>query len=424
MGDAALTVNEALYNFDLVKFYDNFLTLIEDVQKPDGQIPDFVPGDSFNPDPNWGTALPTIAWQVYAHTQNKDYLDAYYNTVRNYVEYIRKGYETTGLVNLFCKYGDWVPPPPYGQTNRHLISSFAFLHDVYTLLNMSKVLEKDSDITIYTALYNQLTQEFHRVFFNNATNMYADGMQAAQALALALPNVVPANVRAAVVDNLATDISNKGKHVTTGIVSNAQIYPVLSDNGHHDLALELVSSITYPSYGYMFNNEYENATTVWELWNTPSEGPGMNSRNHHMYSAVGTWFHTHLAGIDLSSELITIRPRMASEGKKHLMKKLDYQLSTFYGLVHVSYTRDERDTMANSIRMRVTIPVNARARVMFEPLFVGAQCQKLFENNQLIWSVDSPVVHQSEMRIEKDSTNNLMSVHLGSGEYEFQAIWN
>lgn len=289
---------------------------------------------------------------------------------------------------------------------------------------MSKVLEKDSDTAIYSALYDKLAQEFHNVFFNNATNTYADGMQAAQVLALALPNVVPANVHGAVVDNLATDISNKGKHVTTGIVSNAQIYPVLSDNGHHDLALELVSSITYPSYGYMFNNPYENATTIWELWDTPSEGPGMNSRNHHMYASVGAWFHTHLAGIDLSSDVITIRPRMASEGKKHLMKKLDYQLSTFYGLVHVSYTRDERDTLANSIRLRVTIPVNARARVMFEPLFVGARCEKLLENNQIIWSSDSPVAHQPQLNIEKDATTGLMSVHLGSGEYEFQAIWN
>ncbi len=50
--------------------------------------------------------------------------------------------------------------------------------------------------------------------------------------------------------------------MTTGIVSNAQLYPVLSDNGHHDLTLELVSSITYLSYGYMSNNPYENATTI------------------------------------------------------------------------------------------------------------------------------------------------------------------
>jgi alpha-L-rhamnosidase len=423
MGDAALTVNEALYNFDLVKFYLNFLNLIGDVQRPNGEIPDYVPGEGYNPDPNWGTALPTITWQLYKHTGDSSILETYYNSVRAYVEYVRGGYNKTGLVDFFCKYGDWVPPPPHPQSNRHLISSFAFLHDVNVLLNMSQILEKTSDTTMYTALYNQLTEEFHRVFYNTTSKYYADGMQAAQVLALALPGVVPENVRGAVVDYLATDISGNGNHVTTGIVSNAQIYPVLSDNGHHDLALQLVTSITYPSYGYMFNNPYENATTVWELWDTPSEGPGMNSRNHHMYAAVGAWFYSHLAGIELSPDMITVRPRMASEANKHLMKKLDGQLSTLYGLVHVSYTRDERDTIANSILLRVTIPPNARARVMFEPLFVGGQCATLIESNKVIWSSDVGTTNHQGFGIEKDPATGLMTVHVGSGQYEFQALW-
>jgi alpha-L-rhamnosidase len=288
---------------------------------------------------------------------------------------------------------------------------------------MSQILEKTSDITIYSTLYTQLAEEFHRVFFNNTSKFYADGMQAAQVLALALPDVVPTNVRGAVVDYLAADISKKGNHVSTGIVSNAQIYPVLSDNGHHDLALELVSSTTYPSYGYMFNNPYDNATTVWELWDSSLEGPSMNSRNHHMYSSVGAWFYSHVAGIDLTSDIITIRPRMASEDKKHLMKKLDCQLSTLYGIIHVSYTRDERDTIANSILLRVTIPPNAQARVMFEPLFTGGQCITLMEGNKVIWSSDIVNTNHREFVVEKEPESGLMSVHVGSGQYEFQAMW-
>ena len=44
-------------------------------------------------------------------------------------------------------------------------------------------------------------------------------MQAAQVFALALPGVVPSNVRGAVIDHLVTDINQNGNHVTTGIVS-------------------------------------------------------------------------------------------------------------------------------------------------------------------------------------------------------------
>jgi hypothetical protein len=142
-----------------------------------------------------------------------------------------------------------------------------------------------------------------------------------------------------------------------------------------------------------------------------------------MYGSVGAWFYSHLAGIDLSSDFITIRPRMASESKKHLMKKLDCQLSTPYGLVHISYTRDERDTVANSILLRVTIPPNAKACVMLEPLFVGGQCARLIESGKVIWSLDSVSKNFEDFAIEKDAATGLMSVYVGSGEYEIQAIW-
>jgi alpha-L-rhamnosidase len=433
MGDASVTANEALYNFDLIKFYHNFLNLLVDDQLDNGELPNYVPvgngpsdpgwSSNYPPDPNWGTALPTITWLVYQHYNDVQTLKEYYDHVAAYVGYLYGVYNTTGLANFPDRYGDWVPPPPHPMTNRRLIASFAFLHDVNVLLNMSQILGKTADTDTYSRLYKQLTDEFNRVFYNASFNYYADGMQAAQAFALALPGVVPAIARDTVINHLVTDINQQGIHVTTGILSTAQIYPVLSDNGHHDLALELVSSTTYPSYGYMFNNPYENATTILERWNTPTADPGMNARNQAMFSSVGAWFYSHLAGIDPSSNVITIRPRMASEAKKHLMSKLNCQLSTLYGIVHVSYTRDERDTVANSILLRVAIPPNAQGRVMFEPLFVGGQCKTLMEGDNVIWSSDVSSTSVEGFDIEKDSTTGLMTVHVGSGEYEFQALW-
>jgi len=424
LGDAALSVDEALYNFDLIKFYENYLNLIVDEQSMDGDVPERVPDGGYTGDSNWGTALPTITWQLYRHYNDSQILEKYYRPIRTYVEYLQSDYNKTGLAKFFSKYADWLPPSPHPQTNRSLTSSYAFLHDVHLLLNMSQILGYTNDTAFYSTLYNQLAEEFHRVFFNTSSNFYADGMQAAQILALALPNVVPSNLRGAIVDYLASDINRQGNHLTTGIVSTAQLYPVLSDNGHHDLALELISSITYPSYGYMFNNPYENATTLWEAWNVPFPGPGLSSRNHHMFGSVGTWFYTHLVGIDLSSDMITIRPRMASEAKKHLMKKLDCQLSTLHGLVHISYTRDERDTVANSILLRVTIPPNAEAQVLFEPLFLNAQCTTLIEGDKAIWTSNATMMDYQEFNIERDPTTGLMSVHVGSGRYEFKAVWN
>jgi alpha-L-rhamnosidase len=434
LADAALAATQALYNFDLIKFYCNYLNRIADDQRSDGELSEFSPSSDngsfptttskYPAEANWGSALPTITWLIYLHYKDVQTLQDYYKNNVAYVDYLFGVYKQHGLIDFPCTFGDWVPPPPQNQTNLHLITSFAFLHDVCLLINMSQVLGRKNDTDIYSKLYQQLAEEFHRVFFNTSFNFYADGKQSAQVLALALPSVVPVSVREAVVNQLVADINQKGIHVTTGIVSTARLYPVLSDNGHHDLALQLISSTTYPSYGYMFNNPYENATTLWERWDTATEGPGMNSRNQAMYGSIGAWFYSHLAGIDLSSNIITIRPRMASEAKKHLMSKLHCQLSTLYGIVEVSYTRDERDTVPNSILLHVTIPPNTRSRVMFEPLFIGAKCKTLMEGDSIIWSSDNSGISMEEFEIEKDSQTGVMIVHAGSGEYEFQAVWN
>jgi alpha-L-rhamnosidase len=47
----------------------------------------------------------------------------------------------------------------------------------------------------------------------------------------------------------------------------------------------------------MMVNPFEPATTIWELMDAPSEGPGMNSRNHHMYSSVGQFIVERYGGI-------------------------------------------------------------------------------------------------------------------------------
>ena len=42
----------------------------------------------------------------------------------------------------------------------------------------------------------------------------------------------------------------------------------------------------------MFHNGIEEATTIWELWNSHNGSAGMDSRNHHMFSSVSHWIRT------------------------------------------------------------------------------------------------------------------------------------
>ena len=53
----------------------------------------------------------------------------------------------------------------------------------------------------------------------------------------------------------------------------------------------------------MYFNELEPATEgMWELFDAPYEGTGMNSRNHHMFSSV-------------SAYLVQVGQSYAGEGK-------------------------------------------------------------------------------------------------------------
>ncbi len=63
-------------------------------------------------------------------------------------------------------------------------------------------------------------------------------------------------------------------HLTTGNLCTKYILEALTDNGHADVAYQIATQETYPSWGYMLAH---GATTVWERWDSDTAGPGMNS---------------------------------------------------------------------------------------------------------------------------------------------------
>ena len=60
----------------------------------------------------------------------------------------------------------------------------------------------------------------------------------------------------------------------------------------------MVLNTDYPSIGFLFANQWEPATeNLWELMDGYSEGTGMNSRNHHMWSSYSHYIVQRLGGI-------------------------------------------------------------------------------------------------------------------------------
>ena len=307
-----------------------------------------------------------------------------------------------------------------------LISATPFLRDLYRLVNMSQILKMKDDAAKYGDLYNKLAAEYHRTWWSDAVKGYADGQQAANVLALSLPGVVPANLTATVLGSLVNDIHNRGQW-TTGIISIAQLFPILSTSGHHDLAVQLAQKRDYPSYGWSFNNPYENATTLWEIWNAPSSNAGMNSRNHHMFASIGAWFYRHLAGIQPNAlSPIIIHPRWTTDHT--LLPRLSAEVVTVAGAVSVSYERPS----ASALRMEVVVPSGTQARLTLDPPTPLARCARLVESEQDVFVARKqsarrrPLERRSVAGVVevRETAERQVELLLQSGRYSFEAEWH
>ncbi|CAF1173680.1 unnamed protein product [Didymodactylos carnosus] len=281
---------------------------------------------------------------------------------------------------MYFAYGDWETPVNYPVTNSSLVSAFSYLSDVQTMIILSKVLNNETNVAKYSKLYDQLATEFHATFYNPLVNGYAAGYQTANALALKLPDVVPSNLRTSVIKALTDNIVANDNHLTTGSVGTAALFPVLSDAGYHDLAMTVATQTTYPSFGFMFNNGVQNATTNWETFHALLKGVGgTDSLNRHMFDSIGAWFYRYLAGVQLNgfAEDIAVRPRLTV-----LLRNMEAEVHTINGPILVAWQRHTDD---KAVTYDVTIPNSLHSIITFEPVQPTARCMSIVESGVLIW---------------------------------------
>jgi len=388
MGDASLTVDEALYNFKLAPFYHNWAQNIRDTQGADGSVPDTVPFTygSIPADPNWGTAYPTTVYAVYDHYADAVFVRDHYPNIKLWVDFLTAQVAKTGIGKMYYHYGDWVPPPPNPATSASLVSASAYAMDVKHLAELAGHLNMTSDQTKYQALYTQIGQDFHKAFYNQAVMGYAEGYQTSNVLALAI-DAVPMELKDTVVKSLLNDITKHGNHLTTGIIGTRYLFPVLTALGQHDLALKIATQTTYPSYGYMFTNPYENATTLWEIWDAPEEGPGMNSRNHIMFGSIGAWFYRSVAGIKPNGlKVIEVSPGPVGPNSEVTEVKASYD--TIKGLVS-SHWRKTKE----AYELHVLIPHHALGRIVVP--HHDSKYTALYHDGSLLFEVDNHQVGES-----------------------------
>lgn len=408
LNDLTVRIEQAIYNFDMSRFYDKFIDDIEDTQETDGTITDVVPFRfGMRPADPVSASYLLLAQKSYEFYGNSRIIHDHYEGMKAWVDYL---YTRTqeGIV-AYSYYGDWCPPrdflmDPNGSgvsrdTPGQLMSTGYLYLCAQILSDMAAHIGKLDDVVYYSKLSDEIAAAFNREYWNEETGGYAYNNQASNSFALYL-GIVEEDKIPRVVSNLVEDVKKHDYHLTTGNLCTKYLLEVLSDNGYSEIAYKIATRTTYPSWGYMLAN---GATTLWERWEHLT-GDAMNSHNHPMMGSVGSWFYKYVLGIVPSAdhpgfEQFVINP--------YIFEDLDFvegQLNTIRGSIKVSWHKEKN----NLLKMDVAIPPNSTAIVTLPT----DHPRKIREGGKSITRI-------SEIEIVGEENGHVLA-RIGSGEWSFE----
>jgi alpha-L-rhamnosidase len=406
MGDAQLTAEEAMMNFDMAAFYTNFVRDIHDDEGADGTLPETVPEKFGNrpADPGWGTAYPLICWYMWQQYGDRRILEDNYEGLKKYVEFLRS--HAPDNVLRFNFNGDWIATV---ETPGELISDAYYYYDVTLLTSIAGILGKTADQQTYSQLADQIKDAFNRNFFDAKTGEYGGGTQTANAMALFL-GLVPERDRGRASFYLERDVlDHHNNHLTTGIIGTKYLMPALTNTGRADMAYVLAVQTTYPSWGYMLE---KGATTIWELWQDHNRA-AMDSHDHPALGSVGAWFYRALGGIDMEPESVSYRHLRIAPQMVEDLRWASSIINTMRGPVSTSWTHSGSETS-----LEVTVPVNSDAEVVIPKDLQRAEVT-LFESGRPIWQNGTYVTGVPGVQVVRKE-GHVITVKVGSGHYSFQ----
>jgi len=365
-GDAQLTAEAALYNFDTARFYRKWLDDIADAQRADGELPPIVPTTGWGyrdddgmdgPHPGWDGAYVLIPWWLYQYCGDRRTLARHYEGMCAYVEYLGTAADEY-IVDAGL--GDWVPPgsdnkaeemvPPEGPA---ITSTGYYARFAEVVADAAAVLDRPGDVERYRSLAGEITAAFNDAFRDASRGYYRTGeveeyRQTSNVFPLAF-GLVPDEHEDAVVESLVADVmGTHDGHLNTGIHGTKYLLSTLTAHGHVDVAYTIATQRDYPSWGHWIE---DGATALYELWELNAR-----SLDHHMFGSIEDWFYGHLAGIrpaEPGFETVLVDPSPPTD-----LDRAAATVDTHRGTVEAGWQRVE-----GGLDLDVAVPANTDAVV-------------------------------------------------------------
>jgi len=412
MGDAHLTAEEAMYNFDMAAFYTKWLLDIQDSQNVDGSVPDVVPHHAYpiKGTPAWQVAYPIITWYMYQYYGDEQILKEHYPSIKRWVDYL--GSTAKDHIVEWGR-GDWVAPMQEyypGDTSVPITSTGYYYLGTQIVASIANILGKSDDFKHYSELANNIKDSFNDKFLDTTTNQYGTGSQTSNAFPLYL-KIVPEDNIEEVTQNLVRNIKEEhDSHLWTGILGTKALVEALPELGQATVLYEIVTKTGYPSWGYMIS---KGATTLWERWGGFRYfDSDMNSLNHIMFGSVDEFFYGVIAGIKPARpgyKRIEIKPHVLGD-----MKSAEASVKTMRGKVSSVWKRD-----MNSITINVSIPANSWADVSIPKMDLSEVVIK--EGSETVWD-DGSFVEGIPGVLAANEHEDYIAFEVGSGLYSFELV--
>lgn len=350
--DAHISSDIGLLNFDGITAYEKWTDDILDNQNASGQITSIIPSGGWGLDvgPVWDAALFIIPMQLYNYYGDAKYVRKVIPACERYLSFLKTRETPEGTINYGL--GDWVF---YKMQTPNEFTSTCY----YYLLNLYLARFKGlagQDGHQYAEKAAALQQTIRQKFFNAAENLYANGSQAAQALALYL-GIVPEQHERYVAANLSRLIHENNNHLDFGMLGSKTVLRMLAKYGYVDQALDMALQKDAPSWADWVEKGYTTPIETWVL--SPDFRDA--STNHVFLGDINAWMYNCLAGINYDDA----RPGFVhTRIEPYFPRQLSWVKARYQSPSGEICSEWKRT--GGTIRLKVSIPVNTTATIVLK----------------------------------------------------------
>lgn len=377
-GDAQVFSPTATYLKDTYAFYAKYLyDMAKEQRVLGGKVPDVVPSCGVESTACvWGDASCIIPWNLYLFYGDKSILEDQFESMKSWVDYIRKVDGGDHGWRYVFHYGDWLAldnpvggaEQVLGATDEEFIANLYYAVSAGLVANAAAVLGLEAEEKEYRALSEAQFETVKKEYYSVTGRCC---IKTQTALILTLKYHLSEN-EDLVKQQLKKLFEDSNRKLKTGFVGTPFLCNVLTDHGMEDLAYDLLLNEEYPGW---LHEVKLGATTVWERWNSLLDdgtisGISMNSMNHYSYGSVLEWMFRHAAGINTIDAVPGMRKITVAPILNWKLRKMDATYDSPAGTYRSSWELPD----PKHVTVRVSVPFGCSADLTLP--FAGEEVYK------------------------------------------------